>query len=65
MQCMGHASALRAWRDQSLRVFSLLGVKMTPKSEKTLDLWLRQARSAEARPILYRELNGYKMLDMG
>jgi hypothetical protein len=32
---------------------------MTPKSEKTLVLWLRQARSAEARPTLYRELNDY------
>jgi len=32
---------------------------MTLKSEKTLDLWPRQARSAEARPMLYKELNGY------
>ncbi|MCC6605928.1 MAG: hypothetical protein IT327_22160 [Anaerolineae bacterium] len=33
---------------------------MTLKSEKTLDLWPRQARSAEARPMHYRELNGYE-----
>ena len=34
---------------------------MTLKSEKTLDLWPRQARSVEARLILYRELNAYRI----
>ncbi|MCC6602984.1 MAG: hypothetical protein IT327_07230 [Anaerolineae bacterium] len=59
VQLVSRTRALRAPCGGEVWVFSLLGVILTPKSEKTLDLWPRQARSAEVGPRLYRELNGY------
>ena len=59
VQSVSRTRALRAPCGEEIWVFSLLRVILTLKSEKTLDLWPRQARSAAARPMLYRELNGY------
>jgi hypothetical protein len=52
-----HEGAARPMRGRSLGFFTF-GGHFDPQSEKTLDLWPRQARSAEVRPRLYRELNG-------
>ena len=53
---MSRTRALRAPCGEENWVFSALGVILTPKAEKTRDLWQRQTRSAEALPLIQRTL---------
>jgi hypothetical protein len=53
---MSRTRALRAPCGEEDGGFSFLGVNMTPKNEKPLDLQQRQARSAEALLLLHVKL---------
>ncbi len=58
-QLVSRTRALRAPCGVMDRGFSVLGVILTPKTEKPHNLRQRQARSAEALPLPQVELNAY------